>query len=228
MIIAIDGPAGAGKSTISRLIASCYGWTYLDTGAMYRTVTLMALKDGIAANNGRLLGELSQSLDISFEPGPEGVPRVFADGVEVTDAIRSQEVSGSVSEVSAHREVREALVAKQRRLTTAGNAVADGRDIGTVVCPGAEVKIFLTASMPERARRRRLELEDKGVTVPPAQMEKEITARDDYDSSREVSPLKAAPDAVTIDTTDMSIDEVMERVAGIIETARVLPLGEEG
>lgn len=220
MIVAIDGPAGAGKSTISRLIASRYGWTYLDTGAMYRTVTLLALEQGISPAAADELGALSQNLDISFKPGPGGAPLVFAGGREVTGEIRTQEVSRNVSEVSAHRYVREVMVEKQRRLTAAADVVVDGRDIGTVVCPDADVKIFLTASSPERARRRRLELEAKGVDVPQHQMEKDITARDRYDSSREVAPLKAAPDAVTVDTTGMTIEEVVESVAGIIETVR--------
>lgn len=223
MIVAIDGPAGAGKSTISRLIAGRFGWAYLDTGAMYRTVTLIALRQGIDMSDGERLGALSQSLDIEFKPGPGGVPSVFAAGEEVTEEIRRQDVSHNVSEVSAHKQVREAMVEKQRRLTARGDAVADGRDIGTVVCPNAEVKVFLTASIPERSRRRRLELEGKDITVTQEQMEAEITARDDYDSGREVSPLKAAPDAVTLDTTDLSIEEVVEKVAAIINKKVSLP-----
>lgn len=219
MIVAIDGPAGAGKSTISRMLADRCGCTYLDTGAMYRTVTLLAMEQGIAASAADELGLLSRNLEIGFQPGPGGMPRVFAGCREVTEEIRSQEVTRGVSEVSAHAGVREAMVDKQRTCASAGNVVVDGRDIGTVVFPAAEVKIFLTASVAERARRRRLELEGKGIMVSQQQMEEEIAARDDYDSSREVAPLKAAEDAIMVDTTDMNIDQVVERVAGIVDHA---------
>ncbi|MHB9052537.1 MAG: (d)CMP kinase [Thermoleophilia bacterium] len=217
MIVAIDGPAGAGKSTISRMIADRYGWTYLDTGAIYRTVTLLALEQGISPGDGGELGRLARNAEIGFQPGPEGAPRVFAGCREVTAAIRSLEVTGNVSEVSAQRQVREALLEKQRQCAAAGNVVVDGRDIGTVVFPNAEVKIFLTASVGERARRRRLELDGKGVHVDQEQMEKDIAARDDYDSGREVAPLKAAGDAVMVDTTSLTIEQVVDRVAEIID-----------
>lgn len=219
MIVAIDGPAGAGKSTISRMLADRCGCTYLDTGAMYRTVTLLAMEQGIAASDSDDLGLLSRNLEIGFQPGPGGVPRVFAGCREVTEEIRSQEVTRGVSEVSAHAGVREAMVDKQRLCASAGNVVVDGRDIGTVVFPAAEVKIFLTASVTERARRRRLELEGKDIMVSQKQMEEDIAARDDYDSNREVAPLKAADDAIILDTTDMSIDQVVERVAEIVDHA---------
>lgn len=219
MIIAIDGPAGAGKSTISRMLADRCGCTYLDTGAMYRTVTLLAMEQGIEASAADDLGLLSRNLEIGFQPGPGGVPRVFAGCREVTEEIRSREVTSAVSEVSAHAGVREAMVEKQRLCGSAGNVVVDGRDIGTVVFPAAEVKIFLTASVAERARRRRLELEGKGIMVSQEQMEGEIAARDDYDSSREVAPLKAADDAIILDTTEMNIEQVVERVAEIVDAA---------
>ncbi|MDO8737279.1 MAG: (d)CMP kinase [Thermoleophilia bacterium] len=219
MIVAIDGPAGAGKSTISRMLADRCGCTYLDTGAMYRTVTLLAMEQGIAASAYDELGMLSRNLEIGFQPGPGGVPRVFAGCREVTEEIRTQEVTRGVSEVSAHAGVRTAMVEKQRLCAASGNVVVDGRDIGTVVFPAAEVKIFLTASVAERARRRRLELEGKGVTVSQDKMEEEIAARDDYDSSREVAPLRAADDAIILDTTDMNIDQVVERVAEIVDGA---------
>ncbi|MHB8860101.1 MAG: (d)CMP kinase [Thermoleophilia bacterium] len=217
MIVAIDGPAGAGKSTIARMIADRYGWTYLDTGAIYRAVTLLALEQGIPPGNGDDLGQLARNAGIGFQPGPGGAPRVFAGCREVTAEIRSLEVTGNVSEVSAQRQVREALLEMQRQCAAGGNVVVDGRDIGTVVFPEAEVKIFLTASVGERAKRRRLELDGKGVHVAQAQMEKDIAARDDYDSSREVAPLKAAIDAVMVDTTDLSIEQVVDRVAEIID-----------
>lgn len=217
MVLAIDGPAGAGKSTISRQVAAHFGWTYMDTGAMYRAVTLLALEQGIALGDGESLGQLSRNADISFKPGPEGAPRVFVGCREVTPEIRSQEVTAAVSEVSAHAQVREAMVARQRDAGGVGDVVVDGRDIGTVVFPEAEVKVFLTASVSERARRRRLELEEKGTIITQARMEQEIAARDDYDSSRAVAPLKAADDAILLDTTDMAITQVVDKVADIIE-----------
>ncbi len=217
MIVAIDGPAGAGKSTISRMVADRLGWTYLDTGAMYRAVTLLAQEQGISSAAGEDLDQLARNLEISFQPGPAGAPRVFAGCREVTEAIRTQEVTGAVSEVSAHAGVREAMVERQRLCGNDGNVVVDGRDIGTVVFPRAEVKIFLTASVGERARRRRLELEGKGIEIGQEQMEREIAARDDLDSNREVAPLKAADDAIVLDTTEMSIEQVVDRVAEIID-----------
>jgi len=220
MVVAMDGPAGAGKSTISRLLAGRYGWTYLDTGAMYRTLTLLATEQGIPPAAGAELGQLARNMEMSFEPLPDGTQKVFAGCREVTEAIRTPEVSRGVSEVSAHAAVRDAMVEKQRELMAAGNVVADGRDIGTVVWPDAEVKIYLTASNPERARRRRLELEAKGIDIPQEKMEAEIAARDDYDSSREVAPLRAAPDAVILDTTVMDITQVVDSVAEIVESRK--------
>lgn len=219
MVVAVDGPAGAGKSTIARMVAHRFGWTYLDTGAMYRAVTLLAVEQGIEPDSGVELGQLAENAEVSFQPGPEGETMVFAGCRDVTREIRTQEVSRSVSQVSAHAAVREAMVKKQRQITAAGDVVADGRDIGTVVCPDADVKIFLTASLQERARRRRLELEEKGTSISQAEMEAEIAARDDYDSGRDVAPLKLAAGARQLDTTDMGIDEVVEAVAAIIEAA---------
>lgn len=225
MVVAMDGPAGAGKSTISRLLAGRYGWTYLDTGAMYRTLTLLAMEQDIAPGGAGELGQLARHMEMSFEPASDSAQKVYAGCREVTEAIRSPEVSRNVSEVSAHAAVREAMVEKQRQLMAAGNVVADGRDIGTVVWPDAEVKIFLTASNPERARRRRLELEGKGTHISQVEMEKEIAARDDYDSSRPVAPLKAAADAIIVDTTDMDINQVVDAVAAIIDERMVRGTG---
>lgn len=197
------------------MVAERFGWTYLDTGAMYRAVTFLAMEQGIALDDGEALGQLSLHADVSFKPGPGGVPRVFAGGREVTREIRTPQVTGAVSEVSAHASVRDAMVVKQRQAGDAGDVVVDGRDIGTVVFPTAEVKIFLTASVAERARRRRTELAEKGIEVTREQMEHDIAARDDYDSSRAVAPLKAADDAVLLDTTAMDINQVVDRVVAI-------------
>lgn len=220
MIVAIDGPAGAGKSTIARILADHYGWTYLDTGALYRAVTLLALEQSIPAVDGRELGLLARNAEIDFKPGPGGSPRVYAGCREVTEEIRSPEVSSAVSEVSAHHEVREALLEKQRHYAEAGSIVVDGRDIGTVVFPGAEVKVFLTASVGERSRRRRLELTAKGIEISQDRMEAEIRSRDAHDSGRELAPLKEAADAVTVDTTDLTIEQVVEAVATEVERFR--------
>lgn len=220
MIVAIDGPAGAGKSTISRIVADNYGWTYLDTGAMYRAVTLLAIEQSVPLDDEQELGQLARNAEIGFQPGPMGMPRVFAGCREVTGDIRRQDVNHSVSQVSAHPEVRHALLEKQRMLLEAGDAVVDGRDIGTVVCPDADVKIYLTATIGERAGRRRLELEEKGDSISQARMEEEIRARDEFDSGRPLAPLKAADDAVVVDTTDLNISQVVEKVSGIIERAK--------
>ncbi len=220
MIVAIDGPAGAGKSTVARMVADSRGWTYIDTGAMYRAVTLLALEQDIALDDEEELGQLAGNAEIGFKPGSEGVPRVFAGCREVTADIRRQDVTHSVSQVSAHPEVRRAMLEKQRRLLESGDTVVDGRDIGTVVCPGADVKIYLTATVAERAGRRRLELEEKGDAISQEQMEREIRERDEYDSSRRVAPLKAADDAVVIDTTEMNIDQVVAAVTEIIDKAQ--------
>jgi len=190
MLIAIDGPAGAGKSTVARAVARALGWTYLDSGAMYRAVALASLR-GAPAPDRIELGE-----------------RVLADGEDVTEAIRSPAVSEKASEVAADPGVRERLVAMQRGLIAHGDWVAEGRDIGTVVAPGAELKVFLTASPQERARRR---AEQEG--RPVEEVLAEQRERDARDESREHSPLRAAADAVEVDTTGLPIDAVVERIA---------------
>jgi cytidylate kinase len=197
MLIAIDGPAGAGKSTVARAVARALGWTYLDSGAMYRAAALAALRG---------------------DPLPERIElgaRVRSDGVDVTDAIRTPEVTAQASEVAADPAVRERLVAMQRALIESGNWVAEGRDIGTVVAPGAEVKVFLTASPQERARRR---AEQEGRPVDAVLAEQE--ARDARDESREHSPLRAADDAVEVDTTGRSIDDVVAEIAALAKATR--------
>jgi len=198
MLIAIDGPAGAGKSTIARAVADALGFTYLDSGAMYRCVALAELR-GAADPKGCTIGLGG---------------RVTLDGEDVTEVIRSAKVSDRASQVAARPEVREALVAKQRELIAAGDYVAEGRDIGTVVAPDAELKVFLTASPQERARRRAAEL---GVDV--GQVLGEQAERDARDETREHSPLQAAPDAVAVDTTGLGVDEVVQQ---IVELAKAV------
>jgi len=215
MVIAIDGPAGAGKSTVARGLADALGFAYLDSGAMYRCVALAALERG----GGRLrqrpggFGEVARAVRIELERGfSEDDPgRVLLDGREVTQAIRAPEVSEAASAVAADPEVRVALVDKQRQLLASGDWVAEGRDIGTVVAPDAAVKVFLTADPNERARRRARELGAELTTVLAEQ-----TIRDERDSVREHSPLKPAPGAVELDTTGLDVQQVVQQIAGLI------------
>jgi cytidylate kinase len=205
MVIAIDGPAGAGKSTVARGAALALGFTYLDSGAMYRCVALAALRDGADLDDPGKMGELARRIVIEFGDG-----RVLLDGEDVTDAIRSPEVSAAASRVSVHAPVREALVEQQRALIGAGDYVAEGRDIGTVVSPGAPLKIFLTATDSERARRRAAESGEDLEAVLAAQ-----SARDARDRDREHGALRPAPDSIELDTTGLGADEVVERVVAL-------------
>jgi cytidylate kinase len=203
MVVAIDGPAGAGKSTVARALARKLGFTYLDSGSMYRAVGLMTLRNGGAAS------EQAQRLELELGN------RVIANGEDVTEAIRAPEVSEAASKVATNPKVRAAMVAKQRELMSEGDWVAEGRDIGTVVAPDAELKLFLTASPEERARRRAEELGTDVETVLRDQ-----TLRDAQDSEREYSPLELAPGAVELDTSGLGVDEVVERIAGLVADAR--------
>jgi CMP/dCMP kinase len=200
MVVAIDGPSGAGKSTVARAVAQRLGFTYLDSGAMYRAVALAGLRRGVAA------AEVAAIVSIELEP--DGA--VMLDGEEVTSLIRAPEVSQAASIAAADPAVRAALVQQQRHLLSAGDWVAEGRDIGTVVCPEAEVKVFLTASPQERAARRAAQL---GVGV--AEVLADQAVRDERDATREASPLRPAEDAVQLDTTGLSLDEVVGRIAAL-------------
>src|SRR5918992_2099007 len=200
MVIAIDGPAGAGKSSVARGLADALGFTYLDSGAMYRAVGLMTLRHGGAASE--------QAERLELELGD----RVIANGEDVTEAIRSPEVSEAASKVATNPKVREALVRKQRELLSDGHWVAEGRDIGTVVAPDAALKVFLTASPDERARRRAEEL---GTDVDTVLRDQAL--RDAQDMDREHSPLARAPGAVDVDTSGLTVDQVVERIAGLVE-----------
>ncbi len=214
-IIAIDGPAGSGKSTTSKLLAARLGYTYLDTGAMYRALTYFALKNGIAASDGPKLAALANKLPIQFETSEE-VNRVFINGEDVTAEIRTPEVTKHVSEVSAHKGVREAMVTKQKKLGKDGSIVAEGRDTTTVVFPAADIKIFLQASVKERARRRLLDLTKMGISTTVEEQEADIKRRDDHDSNRQHSPLTKAKDAYTVDTTDMTIEGQVDFIISLI------------
>lgn len=201
-VVAIDGPAGAGKSTVARAVADALGFTYLDTGAMYRAVALAATERGVPA--------ASIAAALRIEPGE----RTLLDGRDVTDEIRTPEVSEVASQVAADPEVRRAVVAEQKRRLSAGDWVAEGRDIGTVVAPDAEVKVFLTADPAERARRRAAELGVDAATVLAEQ-----TIRDERDRTREHSPLAPAEGAVVIDTTGMAFADVVGRISALVRDA---------
>jgi CMP/dCMP kinase len=213
-VIAIDGPAGAGKSTVARAVARRLGYTYLDSGAMYRCVGVLAL-DAPGCEPAALARGARIEIVVDREPR-EGTPaeaferRVLLDGRDVTRLIRTPTVAEAASRVAADAGVREALVAKQRELLAVGDWVAEGRDIGTVVAPNAELKVYLTADPPERARRRAAELGGDRATIMAEQ-----TLRDERDSTRLHSPLRAAPDAAVLDTTGMTVEQVVERIAGL-------------
>lgn len=211
-VVAIDGPAGAGKSTVARAVADALGFGYLDTGAMYRAVALRALETGTPLDRGGDLARLAGA--ISFSHDARGI---LIEGARPSRRLRSRRVTEAASRISAHPGVRRAMVAAQRRILRGGGMVAEGRDIGTVVYPAAEVKVFLTASAAERARRRHLELTAAGQTVSLTVLRREIEQRDDRDSTRERSPLRRADDAVEVDTTRLTPEGV---VARIVELAR--------
>lgn len=210
-VVAIDGPAGAGKSTVARLVAREIGYRYVDTGAMYRALTLLALREGIPCDAEDLVAELATRARIVMN-GDGPVPSVILDGEDVTVAIRQPEVSHNVSLVARVPAVREKLTALQRQMAYAGRVVMEGRDIGTVVLPHAEYKFFVTASPEERARRRQRELAAAGQHVDLDALAREIARRDFIDSTRKVAPLKPAPDALVIDTTGKTIDQVVKMI----------------
>lgn len=222
MIVAIDGPAGSGKSTVAKALARRLGIGYLDTGAMYRSVALAALRAGIALEDEDAIGVLAERSTIRLELAPPSdVPtHVTLDGEDVTLAIRTPQVDAAVSEVARLPRVRRAMVAQQRAVAATGDLVAEGRDIGTVVFPDADVKVFLTASAETRARRRHAELAARGEVVREEVVHAGIVERDHIDSSREASPLAAAADSVEVDTTGLSPEEVVDRLAGLVAQAR--------
>ncbi|MGE1131019.1 (d)CMP kinase [Bacillus wiedmannii] len=213
--IAIDGPAAAGKSTVAKVVAKKLSYVYIDTGAMYRTITYAALEQKVDIENEEKLMEVVKNVNIEFQQG-ENTQLVFLNGQDVSEIIRTPEVTNRVSIVAKHRLVREEMVRRQQELAEKGGVVMDGRDIGTHVLPDAEVKIFMLASVEERAERRHLENINKGFDSNLEQLKKEIAQRDKLDSEREVSPLKKADDALELDTTSLSIEEVVQKIMSIV------------
>lgn len=216
MQVAIDGPASSGKSTISKFIAKETGFLYLDTGAMYRATTLAFLRNNISVDDASAIDELLENLVISFKNTEDG-QLVFLNGEDVTREIRDLEVTRNVSEVSAIKALRVKLVQMQREIAENHSIIMDGRDIGTVVLPNAELKIFLVASVKERALRRFRENQEKGIELSLEKLEEEIAHRDFLDSTRKESPLKKADDAIEIDTTSLSIQEVVSKITNLIQ-----------
>ena len=207
--IAIDGPAGSGKSTIAKIIAKELDYIYIDTGAMYRTVGFYCINNGIDYNNETMVSDAMSRIDIAVNAS-SGEQRIFLNGTDVTEAIRTQEVAASASAVARYGIVREALTEIQRGLAKKNNVVMDGRDIGTNVLPNSQIKIYMDAKPEERAKRRYSELEQKGISYEFETVLKEIIARDDNDKNREISPLKKAEDAFVLDTDNKNIQQVSE------------------
>ncbi len=212
-VITLDGPSGAGKGTVARALADTLGWHILDSGALYRITALKALNEGVALDDEAALARLASDLDVTFVAGAPGEPvKVLLDGRDVTPDLRLESTGDAASRIAPLPAVRQALLDRQRRFRQPPGLVADGRDMGTVVFPDAPLKIFLTASAEERARRRFEQLKAQGVSVKISALLKEIQARDDRDMNRSNAPLKPADDAVVIDTTSMPADAVLARV----------------
>ena len=220
--IAIDGPAGAGKSTVARRLAQRLGFLYVDTGAMYRALTLKALESRVAWDDAEALARLARESRVELVAAPESPrgSRVFLDGREVTEAIRTPVVGRYVSRLAAVPEVRALLVEQQRALAARGSVVMDGRDVGSVILPDAELKIFLTASPEERARRRWAELQAQGYKVTWDEVVRDVNERDRLDASRATAPLRKMPDAIEVETTGKDVEAVVEEILRLAERGR--------
>ncbi len=215
LIVTVDGPAGSGKSTVSKMLAKCISYTYLDTGLIYRAVAWRTMELGLAIEDVHSLGEICKDITIPFGVGAE--MRVLIKGKDMSEALRTEQISMLASSISAIPSVREALLPLQREVGRHGGVVAEGRDMGTVVFPDADVKIFLNADATERARRRYLQLMENGKSADFEDVKRGLELRDHQDSTRAISPLKPATDSVIVDTTDLSIENVLEKMRMIIE-----------
>lgn len=218
--VAIDGPAGAGKSTIAKLVAKKLGFTYVDTGSMYRAMALACIRAGVASNDEENVCKVCESLDVSLKYDENGAQQVILNDENVNAYIRTEEVGNMTSAIAVYGPVREKLVELQRKLATEYDVIMDGRDIGTCVLKDAPVKIYLTASFRTRAERRYKELTEKGVECNIDEIEKDIIDRDYRDMHREISPLAQAEDAILVDSSDMNIEQVVEHLVDIIDKKR--------
>ena len=216
LIIAIDGPAASGKSTTAREVAKKLGYLYIDTGAMYRALTLEVLNRQISATDEEAIVKVAREIEILLVTG-DNEPRTFLNGIDVSADIRLPKVTQIISTISAYKEIRRIMKVKQRKLARHGGVVMDGRDIGTIVLPKADVKFFIKASVEERTRRRVKELNGKGIKVDREKIQNDLIRRDSLDSNRDVAPLRLADDAFTIDTSKMSITDQVEKVLEIIK-----------
>ncbi len=222
-VITIDGASGTGKGTISQILATRMGWKFLDSGALYRVLALAAQKHSVAFDNEKALEVLAEHLDVQFIAQENAFPRIILEGEDVTETIRTEKIGNAASIIAALPAVRAALLSRQRAFRELPGLVADGRDMGTVVFPDAELKIFLTASSEERARRRFNQLKDQGINVNLSDLIKELKERDRRDQERTVAPLKPAQDAVRIDTDFLSIEQVVERIVSEIKGKKAFP-----
>lgn len=218
LTIAIDGPAGAGKSTVARRVAGALGYAYIDTGAMYRAVAWATLKQGVAPDDAEAVTRLTETLDIRLHPGAAET-QVLVGGENITDQIRTPDISNLTSPLSAIPGVRRRLVALQQAMGAAGGVVMEGRDIGTIVLPRADVKVFLTASLEKRAERRQAELASRGVTIALDALRADIAARDARDGARDIAPMIPAPDAAILDSDRLSVDDVVATILRLCQEA---------
>lgn len=222
-VITVDGASGTGKGTVSQLLAKRLGWKFLDSGALYRVLALAAQKHSVALDNEKALEVLAEHLDVQFIARESHLPHIILEGEEVTETIRTEKIGNAASIVAALPAVRAALLSRQRAFRDAPGLVADGRDMGTVVFPDAELKIFLLASPEERALRRYNQLKAQGISVNLSDLIKELQERDKRDQERIIAPLKPAEDAICIDTNHLSIEEVVEKIISEIQLKKAFP-----